>query len=147
MSKIDLYPNLKSAPSQAKVATGTAITGDKFALDVSIAGSTGTISGEFTPTGLHTAILVTTLDVPDTAVPLPTTAYTGRNSMVVHNKSATDTLYVGPATVTADNVIGTTSGHEVGPGETFAIDIQDDIILYGRAETGKTIRVKITEVA
>lgn len=147
MSKLDLYPNLKSAPSAAKVATGTALSGDKFALDVSIAGSTGTITGEFTPTGLHVAIFVTTKDITDTATPLPTTPYPDRNSMVVHNKSMTDTLYIGPATVTADNVIGTTSGHEVGPGETFAVDIRDDIVLYGRAETGKTIRVKITEVA
>jgi len=67
--------------------------------------------------------------------------------MVVHNKSTDEILYVGPSNVTADNVVGTTSGHEIFPGETFAIDIQDDIILYGRAETGKTIRVKITEVA
>lgn len=146
MSKIDLYPNLKSPPSAAKVATGTAIAGDKFALDVSIAGSTGTIQGEFSPSGLKVAIFVTTMDVTDTAIALPVSPLAGRNSMVIQNKSP-DILYVGPATVTADNVIGTTSGHEIGPSETFAIDITDDIILYGRAETGKTIRVKVTEVA
>ena len=106
------------------------------------------VTGEFTPSGLHIAFKVTTLDVTSAAaLPLPAVALVGRNSLVVHNKSTLDILYVGPASLTADNVIGITSGHEVNPGETFAIDIQDDIILYGRAETGKTIRVKVTEIA
>lgn len=109
---------------------------------------TGSFTGEFSPSGLHVAFKVTTMDVVDSsASPLPAIPLVGRNSLVVHNKSTMDILYVGSSTLTADNVIGTTSGHEVNPGETFAIDIQDDIILYGRAETGKTIRVKVTEIA
>ena len=109
---------------------------------------TGSFTGTFTPSGINIAIQTKTIDVDDTAgQALPATPLTDRNSMVVHNKSTTDVLYVGPSTVTADSVIGSTSGHEVYPGETFAIDIKDSVILYGRAETGKTIRVKVTEIA
>lgn len=113
-----------------------------------VAFSGSSFSGTFTPTGLKTAIFVTTMDITDAASqPIPATPLTGRNSMVIQNKDAIEVLYVGPSTVTADTVNGTTSGHEINPGETFAIDITADIILYARAPAGKTIKVKVTEVA
>lgn len=142
------YPTKQGGTGQGETVTITSLPGNKIGLDVSIAGSTGTLTGDFTPQGLNDAIKVTTMDVDDTAgQPLPAVALSGRNSMVVQNKDGVEVLYVGPSNVTADNVIGTTSGHEVNPGETFAIDITDDIILYGRAPAGKTIRIKVTEVA
>lgn len=36
MSKLDLYPNLNSAPADAKVQTGTSLAGNKFAGDVAV---------------------------------------------------------------------------------------------------------------
>ena len=147
MSKVDTYPTKSSGPPEARQVTGTDITGDKHALDVVIGNPSLDVTGEFTPTGLMVEIKITTLDVGDTESALPATALSGRNSIVVHNTDLVETLYVGPTGVTADNVVGTTSGHEIGPRETFALDIQDDIVLYGIAPTGKTIRVKVTEVA
>lgn len=129
----------------------TTTVGADVGLDVNVIGGSvsisGAITGEFTPTGLRTAIKITTMNITDTATPLPATALFARNAMVVTNKDITEVLYVGPASVTADTVVGTTSGHEVNPGEGFNLDIQDDIVLYGIAPAGKTILVKITELA
>lgn len=128
-----------------QLVTTTSVGGD-VGLDVNLIG--GVVSGTFSPTGLKVAFKVTTADITDTASQLPLTPLTGRNSMVIHNLSSTDTLFIGPSSsVTADRVLGTTSGHEVFPGETFAIDITNAVILYGIAPAGKTIRVKISEVA
>lgn len=144
MSRIDLYPNTKASPSTAAPATGTAVTGDKFAQDVYIQG--GGVTGTITPSGLTIAIRNTTMDVTDVATPLPASALAQRNSMTVDNYG-TDPLYVGPATVTADSVVGTTSGRRINVGESFNLDIRDSIVLYGIAPAGKTIRVLITELA
>lgn len=146
MPKIDLYPQLTSPPEDAKVVTGTAIAGDKFALDVAVKEIT-TVSGTFTPSGLSTAVKNTTMNVGDTATALPATALSNRNGMIVTNLSAVDTLYIGDATVTADRSIGTTAGHEIPAGEGFQIDVTDSVTLYGRAEAGKTVLIKIMEVA
>lgn len=148
MSKIDLYPTLGASPQAAKVATGTAVSGDKFALDVSIAGSTGSITGEFTPTGLKVEGKVTTMLVTDTVTAIPLLPLSERNSISLTNLSTIDTLYVGFHTgITADQALGTTAGWEVGPQEGFNLDIQDDVILYGITETGKTIKIKVMELA
>ena len=87
------------------------------------------------------------MNVGDTATLLPATALANRNAIKITNHSGTDKLYLGPSSVTADNVIGTTSGDEVGTNESINFDITDAIPIYGRAETGKTIRVKIVELA
>lgn len=124
--------------------TSTTI-GLKHSLDVNVAG--GTISGDFTPSGLKVAIKITTMNITDVATPIPAVPLAGRNALVITNKNTNDVLYTGPSNVTADTVIGITSGHEINPQEGFNLDIQDDIILYGRAETGKTILIKVTELA
>lgn len=120
----------------------TTVSGDLTAVRVD-----GAFSGNFIPSGLKTAIKTSTFYVTDVAAPIPGVALLGRNSLTITNLDMSETLYVGPSTVTADRVVGTTSGHEVGPGEGFNIDITDAVILYGIAETGKTILVKATEVA
>lgn len=104
--------------------------------------------GVFTPSGLTTGGLITTMDIGDTALSIPATALTSRNHIEIHNKSNTDTVYVGfTSGVTADSVIGTTSGKEILPNSFWNIDITDNILVYGIAETGKTIRIKVVEVA
>lgn len=118
-----------------------------FSLHLLRVGIVGSVTGEFTTSGLSQTIKVTTLDVGDTESALPATALAERNSMLILNTSTTDTLYIGPTGVTADSVVGTTSGHEIAPENSFAIDITDGITLFGIAETGKTIRVKVTELA
>jgi len=103
--------------------------------------------GEFVFQGLGTAILTTTLDVTDTATLLPATALTDRNGLTIHNTSTADILYLGNSDVEANRDLGTVAGLEVGPGQAVNIDITNAIVLYAIAETSKTIRVKITEVA
>ena len=146
MSKIDLYPNLKSPPAAAKVATGTAWATDKFGMDVNVLG--GTVTGELSPTGLKNGGRMTTMEVTDTATMLPPVALTGRNSMKVTNLSTTETMYVGfDALVTADRAIGNTAGDELGPNEAINFDVTDEVPIYAIAESGKTILIKIMELA
>lgn len=145
MSKIDLYPNLKSAPSAAKVATGTDWAGDKFGLDVNVLG--GTVTGELSVSGLKTAGKNTCMNVGDTAQKIPATPLTGRNTMTITNLSA-DTLYIGfDASVTADRSIGNTAGSEVGQNEGINFDITDEVELWGITESGKTVLIKVMELA
>jgi hypothetical protein len=101
-----------------------------------------------TPAGLRNSFLVTTLDVTSTAIALPTSPLTDRNAMTIRNLSATDSLYIGPAnTVTATETVGTLSGRKILPGEDFNIDVKDTVVIYGIAESGKTVRVQVFEVS
>jgi hypothetical protein len=105
------------------------------------------LTGEISISGLSEAIRTTTMLVTDVATPLPAVALANRNAMMIQNKSPTETLYIGNSNVTADTVLGTTSGSEIGPLESQNMDIKPDIVLYARAETGKTILIKVTELA
>jgi len=91
--------------------------------------------------------ITTTIDIPDTATLIPTTNFGRRGSVSVHNTDGALTLFVGfNNTVTADNVLGTTSGEEIGPGDKLVFDAGDDITLFGISVAASTIRVKITEL-
>lgn len=104
------------------------------------------ITGSFSPSGLRNAFLNTTFDLSTTAQPLPATALTDRNSMIIYNRSTTEILYVGNSDVTADTVNGTTSGWQVEPNSYFPLDITDDIVLYGVYASG-TYKVQILELS
>jgi hypothetical protein len=110
-------------------------------------GSTVEVTGAFSLSGLNTAIETTVLEIGDTASPIPGTSLTSRNAMSFVNLSETDTLYIGDSDVEANRTVGGKGGWEVLPGETFNIDITDGITLYGISESGKTILVKVLEVA
>lgn len=99
------------------------------------------------PTGLANDFRITTMNVTDVAAPVPATALAARVALSITNLDAAEILYVGKSTVTANQALGITAGWEVGPGESFNIDIGSTLILYGRAEAGKTILVKILEVS
>lgn len=103
--------------------------------------------GTFKFSGLSIGTRITTMDVGDTPVAIPATPYADRNAMSVSNTSQVDTLYIGNVDVTADTEIGTTSGWECGPNENFNCDISDAVVLYAVAPTGKTIRIKVMEIA
>lgn len=98
-------------------------------------------------TGLTKGIKVTTMMVGDIAVGLPAIPFEGRNAISIHNKSETITLYIGPSNVTADSVVGTTSGAEIGPNEFINFDITDNVKIYGRCPVGQEAMVKIMEIA
>ena len=105
-----------------------------------------TATGTFTASGLFTDIRTTTLDVSTTAIKLPASPLADRNSLEIHNLGSS-TLYIGKDnTVTADAVIGTTSGKEIDGGSFWSIDITEDIELYGIVASG-TVRIKVTEVS
>ena len=106
-----------------------------------------TATGTFSFSGLKDSFRITTMDVTDSATLLPAVALTNRNALSIANLSGADTLYIGKNTVTADRVTGTTSGWEIGPNENMNLDITDDIVIYGIAEAGKTIQIKIFEIA
>jgi len=109
---------------------------------------TGRLQTDATASGLKVAISHTVQNVTDVAAPLPTVAQSGRNSMEIFNPGTNvDTIWIGNATVTADFVVGTTSGRPVAPGETYTLDITDLITLYARAEAAKIIPVLIVEFA
>lgn len=100
-----------------------------------------------TTPGLTVSIRTTTMNVTDVATALPAAALANRNAISVVNLDPVEILYVGNVTVTANRAIGTTAGWEIGPLEGFNLDVTDSIILYGRAEAGKTILVKILEIS
>ena len=110
--------------------------------------------GEFSSSGLKNGFKITTIEITDSASKLPTTPFSDRNALSVHNKSSTDILYLGPDnTVTADTVVGVTSGWEVPVNNKVNFDIKDidpqsvNINIWAIAPTGKTITVKILELA
>ena len=106
------------------------------------------VTGSFTPSGLTKEIKVTTLQVGDSAVKLPATPLTDRNTLSIFNKSSTVTIYIDDEnTVTADSTIGGTGGWEVLPNERLNIDIKNAIELWAIAPTGQTAIVKLLEVA
>lgn len=106
----------------------------------------GSITGEFSSTGLKVSMRVTTMNVTSVAAPIPAVALTGRNSITIENFS-NEIVYVNQtALVTADRVIGTTSGHEIPPGNGFNLDITEAIVLHAICATGPAL-VKVTELA
>ena len=103
---------------------------------------------ESTPAGLRESIRITTLEITDTASLLPATALTNRNSMEIYNTDTSNSIWIGPSnSVTADCVVGTTSGKEISSGSYWNIDITDDIVLYGIAKSGNTVKIQVMEVA
>lgn len=110
----------------------------------------GSFSGSnitITQAGLSNDFRITTMDVTDVATLLPAVALASRVAISISNLDVAEILYIGKINVTADRVIGTTSGWEVGPGESFNLDVSDTINLYGITETGVTLRVKILEIS
>ena len=142
MSKVDLYPNSKSPPSQAQVQTGTAFSGNKVAADVNVMNDIGV-----TFSGLALAMKVTTMHVTDIANQIPATPLAKRNAIAITNLDSVNTIYLGPSTVTTGRTLGTTCGWEVGPNETFNVDITDGIEIYAIADSGVTVLTKVLELA
>jgi len=106
------------------------------------------ITGSFSPSGLSKEMKITTITVSDTAIVIPATALTDRNSMSIYNKSTTTIVYIGPSnSVAASSVDGTTSGWEIDPGSYFSLDIKDDIEIYAICPSGESAQLKIMELA
>ncbi len=127
---------------------------EKFILDSNnktavntVAEVTNSITGEFSVSGLKVGGKITTILVSTTALALPATALTDRNAIAIRNLSDTDILYIGFDTlITANDVLGTTAGWQVGPQENLQFDITDAVVIYGIAASG-SIKVQIMELA
>jgi len=106
------------------------------------------ICGDITTTfsGLSTDWKTTTISIGTSELALPLSSLTGRNSVTIHNTSNSKTLFLGPTGVTADSVVGTTSGLEIPPDGRLQIDITNAIPVFAIAASG-TVIVKITEYA
>lgn len=143
MSRIDLYPNLKSTPADARVATGTSLPGDKFAQDVNMVG--GSLSGEvhlLAPTGPFFITVDTATDVATNPIAVP---LAGRVSLSIRNKGAV-VIYIGQtALVTADDTA--TGGWEIGPGEDSNWELDSSNLFYLITPAGTTALFKILEIA
>lgn len=87
------------------------------------------------------------MSVGDTELALPVIPLTDRNSIIIHNKSGTEKVYIGKTGVTADTIVGTTSGWEIPANSYYALDVKDTIAIYGICESGKTAIVKVMELA
>ena len=83
------------------------------------------ISGAFTFSGLSKEWKVTTIQVTDTAVKIPTTSLTDRNSLTIKNVDDANNIYLGPAnTVTAIFAIGNLDGLLIPSGEDFHVRVR-----------------------
>jgi hypothetical protein len=108
--------------------------------------SGGTI--DTVPSGLNEGFRVTTMNVTDVAGAIPPTALANRNAISIVNLDEAETIYCGPTLgVTADRSLGTTAGFEVGPNESFNLDVTDVISIFAIAESGKTVKIKVLEIA
>jgi len=108
--------------------------------------TTDSVKGTFTPSGLTKGMRTTTMNVGDVAIKLPISALSERNAISIQNKG-NSTIYLGNIDVTADTVIGTTSGWEVLAGSYMNFDVTDAIEIYGRCTTGNSVVIKILELA
>ena len=100
-----------------------------------------TISTVFS--GLRVRVKITNLIITDIASPLPPIALANRNSIMIENRSA-DPIFIGEADVAAS---GIKEGWEIYSTSVFSTDITDQIVLYGIAPAGKTVNLKIMELA
>lgn len=144
-------PNGDPIPTDATLVAGKDDSGNLRPLEVDSATGelkvTGSVSGDVTPAGLRIAGRNTTMMVSTTAIALPAIPLANRNAMSIVNLSMTETLYIGfDTSVTADSVVGVTSGWEIGPNEGFNIDITETIPLYGIVASG-SIMIKIMELS
>lgn len=140
MSRVDLYPNKNSPPSQAEIQTGT-VVGTKVAADVNIVA--GIVSGTFEPSGLRTNLRVSVhmvTDVPSLITPTP---LADRNAVSIRVWGQ-NTVYFG------DNPLITSSaGYPKTTLEEFALDIKDtvNVEVWAVCEPGKTSELRIMEIA
>jgi hypothetical protein len=136
---ISAYNTDQTGADAPKDITKTDVSGNKVALDVAI--KEGSVSGEFTQSGLTIGGLVTEVTLNSaTWTALPATALTDRNGMGIQNDSAIQ-IKVG-----FDNTEPGFVGWNVNPNGEFFVDITDSVIIYAKSASG-TPTVTVMEVA
>jgi hypothetical protein len=121
---------------------------DKFALNSDLLTAVRTLSeisgGNVSFSGLRIRFKITNLTITDVATAIPATALANRNSIIVQNRSQIDSFFLGESDVSNS---GAFEGWEVDATSFFATDVTENIVLYAIAPVGKTIDIKIMELA
>lgn len=144
MKGLSVYPAITSGPAEALPVTGTALPGDKFALDVAIpAGSITGVTGEFQPTGLQNAGRHTEVALNDVGwVQLPNTSLADRNQINIQNNSGFEIK------VNYDPSIPGYTGMRIPDQSERFYQITDGIPIYAKAIPGAgTIAVDVEELS
>jgi len=83
-----------------------------------------------------TSVLQTTTSIGGTAAKVPGTALNYRRAIIVQNNHASNTVYLGSSTVTADTAA--TGGYQLGPGDSVAFTLDGSVDLYAIASAAST---------
>ena len=71
---------------------------------------------------------LTTTDVDTTAEKVPATALNYRRGILIQNNHGTNTVYIGPSTVTADTT--STGGYQLGPSDSVFMTLDGGTDVY-----------------
>ncbi len=100
-----------------------------------------TAKGEFTPSGLKTAGLITIVEVNNsTWTALPASALTARNAIAIQNRSGESIK------INYDNSVVGYVGIEISDGGERFYDITDAIIIYAKS-SASTINIVVEELS
>lgn len=136
MLKFREYPNTDDHAVAVKIEN---LSSEPVPVDATFSGSVAAAA----PTGPIKRRVVTVNDVAADPILVP---LANRVSLVVRNKSALNTIYLGEdATITPDDTA--TGGWEIGPGEDFSLDLSEDNNFFLIAPAGQSAIVKILEIA
>lgn len=75
-----------------------------------------------------TSVLQTTTDVDQVAEAVPATTLNHRRMIIIQNNHASNTVYIGSSTVTADTAA--TGGYQLGPSDSVAFTLDGSVAIY-----------------
>ena len=78
------------------------------------------VTGSITPSGLHVRMKISNITVTDVAAQVPAAALTARNSIIIENRDAVNSIFIGESTVTAT---GANQGWEMAATSIFSTDV------------------------
>lgn len=134
----DKFVENPSGETSVRVYVGNE-TGQEIPVSATFSGSVAAAA----PTGPLKRLVTTVTDVAADPILVP---LANRVSLVVRNKSLTNTIYLGEDnTITPDDTA--TGGWEIGPGEDFSLDLSEDNVFFLIAPAGQSAVVKILEIA
>lgn len=82
------------------------------------------------------SVLQTTITASGTRAKAPGTALAYRRAILVQNNHASNTVYLGSVTVTADT--SATGGYQLGPSDSVVFTLDGSVDLYAIASAGST---------
>jgi len=92
-----------------------------------------------------TSVLQTTTMVSDSAEVVPATTLNHRRMLIVQNNHASNTVYIGASTVTADTAA--TGGYQLGPSDSVAFTLDGSVALWAISSAAGSTPVTTLEMA